>query len=77
MAAHSVDVGRAGIAAGGRLIEKKARRFDFGLHVGEHKADSLVLADRLAEGDTLFCIVRRVVECAGGNAQRLRRNAGA
>ena len=54
---------------------QRAGRFDFGLHVGEHPLNGLIVGDGLAEGFALLGVFRRGFERALRQAHRLRGDA--
>ena len=45
------------------LIQKDARRFEFGFHIGELELRRLKICQRLAELLALFCVVQRFIKC--------------
>ena len=80
MAREACGAGAAGadcIAHQCGVVRQRAGGFDFGLHVGEHPLDGLIVGDGLAEGAALLGVAHGRFQRSLREADRLRGDADA
>ena len=73
--AHNGSILVACILCHSGVVDQAARCFDLSSHIGQHKADSLIVGDWPAKLFSLLCVVGCFLETALGNTKRLCGNA--